>query len=303
MLPPLAAALDAASARSTNIRGTRLGTPAARRFSSRPSAASSSTTSARTCCAPTSRSASDALGSLLDHTGPIGEHENYAARVFGAHRTYSVTNGTSTSNRVIFIAAVGDGEIALCDRNCHKSIEHGLVLTRRHSRPISCRSQPLRTHWADSAGAPCACSDRVRHPRQPAWSTTRCRRARSTRSSRTRPTTACATTPAASSQLLDPSVDRVHFDEAWYALRALQSALSRAATRCTATRKTTQGPTVFATHSTHKLLAALSQASFLHVRRRRAADFARTIQRVVHDARVDVAAVSRSSRRTTSRPR
>src|SRR5205809_6895192 len=70
-----------------------------------------------------------ALGSLLDHTGPIGEHERYAARVFGAHRTYCVTNGTSTSNRVIFMAAVGRGQVALCDRNCHKSIEHGLVLT------------------------------------------------------------------------------------------------------------------------------------------------------------------------------
>ena len=46
------------------------------------------------------------LGSLLDHTGPIGEHEKYAARVFGAHRTYCVTNGTSMSNRVIFMAAV-----------------------------------------------------------------------------------------------------------------------------------------------------------------------------------------------------
>ena len=70
-----------------------------------------------------------ALGSLLDHTGPIGEHEKYAARVFGAHRTYSVTNGTSMSNRVIFMAAVGRDQIALCDRNCHKSIEHSLVMS------------------------------------------------------------------------------------------------------------------------------------------------------------------------------
>src|SRR5262249_21181176 len=69
------------------------------------------------------------LGSLLDHTGPIGESEKYAARVFGAHRTYCVTNGTSTSNRILFMAAVTDGQIALCDRNCHKSIEHGLTMT------------------------------------------------------------------------------------------------------------------------------------------------------------------------------
>ena len=38
------------------------------------------------------------------------------------------------------------------------------------------------------------------------------------------------------------------------------------AMRCTAIPKDHKGPTVFATHSTHKLLAALSQASFLHIR-------------------------------------
>ena len=62
-------------------------------------------------------------------SGPIGESERYAARVFGAHRSYSVLNGTSASNRAIMSACVGDDEIALCDRNCHKSIEQGLVLT------------------------------------------------------------------------------------------------------------------------------------------------------------------------------
>lgn len=78
------------------------------------------------------------LGSLLDHNGPIGAHERYAARVFGAHRTYSVTNGTSMSNRVIFMASVAKDQIALCDRNCHKSIEHSLVMSGG-SQPISCR--------------------------------------------------------------------------------------------------------------------------------------------------------------------
>ena len=36
-----------------------------------------------------------ALGSLLGHSGPVGESERYAARVFGAHRSYTVLNGTS----------------------------------------------------------------------------------------------------------------------------------------------------------------------------------------------------------------
>ena len=70
-----------------------------------------------------------ALGSMLGHSGPVGESERFAARVFGAHRSYTVTNGTSASNRAIMSACVGDNEIALCDRNCHKSIEQGLFNT------------------------------------------------------------------------------------------------------------------------------------------------------------------------------
>jgi lysine decarboxylase len=37
------------------------------------------------------------LGSLLDHTGPHLEAEEYIARTFGAEQSYMVTNGTSTS--------------------------------------------------------------------------------------------------------------------------------------------------------------------------------------------------------------
>jgi CheY-like chemotaxis protein len=69
------------------------------------------------------------LGSLLDHSGPIGAGEAFAASVFGADRTYYVTNGTSTSNRVVLMANVTRDQAALCDRNCHKSIEHAMTLT------------------------------------------------------------------------------------------------------------------------------------------------------------------------------
>lgn len=71
----------------------------------------------------------ESLGSLLDHSGPIKDSEAYAARVFGAHMSYSMLNGTSGSNRAVMAAVIGDKEIALCDRNCHKSIEQGLVMT------------------------------------------------------------------------------------------------------------------------------------------------------------------------------
>src|SRR6476620_10243473 len=75
-----------------------------------------------------------ALGSLLDHTGPVAESEKYAARVFGAHRSYSGVVGTSGSNRSIMQACMKEGDLVVLDRNCHKSIEQGLMLTG--ARPV-----------------------------------------------------------------------------------------------------------------------------------------------------------------------
>jgi arginine decarboxylase len=74
------------------------------------------------------------LGSLLDHSGSIGDAEKYAAKVFGADRTYFVTNGTSTANKIVFMGCVTAGDIVLVDRNCHKSIEHAVTMT--HSLPV-----------------------------------------------------------------------------------------------------------------------------------------------------------------------
>src|SRR3954454_5334044 len=70
-----------------------------------------------------------ALGSLLDHTGPIAAGERNAARIFGADETLFVVGGTSTANKIIWHGMVGRGDLVLCDRNCHKSILHSLIMT------------------------------------------------------------------------------------------------------------------------------------------------------------------------------
>ena len=204
------------------------------------------------------------LGSLLDHTGPIGEHEHYAARVFGAHRTYCVTNGTSTSNRVIFTAAVGRNQIALCDRNCHKSIEHGLVLTGG----IPTYLVPLRNRYGIIGPIPperltaAAIEGAIRN--NPL--VTEAIEARAVYSVVTNSTyDGLCYNAVRVEALLDPSVDRIHFDEAWYAY-ARFNPIYRDRFAMHGDPRDHAGPTVFATHSTHKLLAALSQASLLHIR-------------------------------------
>ena len=213
-------------------------------------------------------SAVDALGSLLDHTGAIGAHEQYAARVFGADRTYCVTNGTSASNRIIFSAAGGEGQVALCDRNSHISIEHGLVLTGA----IPVYLQPQRNRYGivgpipPSRLTPTAIESAVRDSPLVADDAP----AGTGYAVLTNSTSDGLCYDAERVEtLLDLSVDRIHFDEAWYAYARFHP-LYRGRHAMHGDPKDHAGPTVFATHSTHKLLAALSQASFLHIREGRA---------------------------------
>ena len=69
------------------------------------------------------------LGQPLTHTGPILDSEINAARIFKADHCFFVTNGTSTSNKVVWHANVAPGDIVVVDRNCHKSNLHAIIMT------------------------------------------------------------------------------------------------------------------------------------------------------------------------------
>ena len=60
---------------------------------------------------------SGGLHSLLDPVGPIKHAQELAARAFGAHRTFFVTNGTSTANKIVMQSIITPGEVILVDRN------------------------------------------------------------------------------------------------------------------------------------------------------------------------------------------
>ena len=68
------------------------------------------------------------LGDLLIHEGPAVEAQRYAARVFGADKTYFVLNGTSTSNKIVANAVLKRGDLVLFDRNNHKSLHQGALV-------------------------------------------------------------------------------------------------------------------------------------------------------------------------------
>ena len=163
-------------------------------------------------------------------------------------------------------ACVGDNEIALCDRNCHKSIEQGLVITGG----IPVFLSPTRNRYGiigpilpERLGPKAIAKTIAQNPlaqaassRRPVYSVlTNCTY-----------DGLCYHAADAEAQLAK-SLDRIHFDEAWYGhARFNPMYRDRYAMRGNPDEHPKDGPTVFATHSTHKLLAALSQTSYIHVR-------------------------------------
>ena len=81
------------------------------------------------------------LDSLLEPTGNVKVAQEKAARAFGADHVFFVTNGTSTSNKMVEQALLGPDDIMLVDRNCHKSHHYGAVLSG--ALPLYLEAYPL----------------------------------------------------------------------------------------------------------------------------------------------------------------
>lgn len=202
------------------------------------------------------------LGSLLEHTGPVGAAEAQAAHTFGADRTLFVTNGTSTANKIVFHACVRPGDVVLVDRNCHKSIMHAIVMTRA----IPVYLHPTRNAYGIIGPIPPSglSAETVRaavaaNPLVPEG-TSEVAMAVVTNSTYDG---LCYDAGAVLGALSQTSA-RVLFDEAWFGyahfhpLYADRHAMGVPAAPGQAA--------TFATQSTHKLLAAFSQASMVHLR-------------------------------------
>ena len=202
------------------------------------------------------------LGSLMEHSGPIGEAEAQAARIFGADRTMFVTNGTSTANKIVFHACVRHGDVVLVDRNCHKSIMHAIVMTGA----IPVYLHPARNAYGIIGPIPPSEMTDARRSTpalRPIRSFQRAPRPRGWRSSPTPPTTDSAMTRPPSSPPSVRAAERVLFDEAWFAYAHFHPLYAR--TPRDGYQAPAGQPATFATQSTHKLLTAFSQASMVHL--------------------------------------
>ncbi len=203
----------------------------------------------------------DELGQLLDHTGPVAASERNAARIFNADHCFFVTNGTSTSNKMVWHHTVAPGDVVVVDRNCHKSILHAIVMTG--AVPVFLR--PTRNHYGiigpipQEEFTPEAIRAKIAsHPLLAGVDPMKVKPRILTLTQSTYDGVLYNTETI--KHALDGYLDTLHFDEAWLPHAAFHDfygtfhAMGRK-------RKRPKNQLVFATQSTHKLLAGLSQAS------------------------------------------
>lgn len=81
------------------------------------------------------------LDSMLEPTGNIKIAQEKFARAVGADHVFFVTNGTSTSNKMVYQAVTAPGDIVIADRNCHKSHHYGMVLSG--AQPLYVEAFPM----------------------------------------------------------------------------------------------------------------------------------------------------------------
>ena len=201
----------------------------------------------------------DELGQLLDHTGPVADSEKNAARIFGADHLFFVTNGTSTSNKVVWHSTVAPGDVVVVDRNCHKSILHSIIMTGA----IPVFLMPTRNHYGIIGPIPKSefMPETIRKKVEANPF------AKNATNKKPRVLTITQSTydgilynVEEIKDLLGSTIDTLHFDEAWLPHAAFHSFYHKMHA-IGPNRPRSEDSLVFATQSTHKMLAGLSQAS------------------------------------------
>jgi len=205
------------------------------------------------------------LGQLLDHNGAIGASERNAARIFNADHCFFVTNGTSTSNKMVWHHTVAPGDVVVVDRNCHKSILHSIIMTGA----IPVFLKPTRNHYGIIGPIPQSefeiDSIQAKIRANPLLAGIDAETVKPRILTLTQSTyDGVLYNTETIKNLLDGYVDNLHFDEAWlphagfHPFYGTFHAMGRK-------RGRPQQSVVYATQSIHKLLAGISQASHVLV--------------------------------------
>ena len=203
----------------------------------------------------------ESLGDLSSPEGhtPLSEAQKLTSEIFGTAQSRYVTNGTSTSNKAMLMTLLRPGETVLIDRNCHKSVHHAVVTSGAVPRYLPARWNARLGVWG-----PVALDDirRVLEAETPA-----------ARKPRLLVLTTCTYEGVLYpvweiARMCERAGVLFHADEAWAAYLNFHPFYTFGrgggdAVRYNAVHETCGAHS--AAQSTHKTLAAFSQASMVHV--------------------------------------
>lgn len=190
---------------------------------------------------------------------PLADAQRLTSEIFGSAQSCYITNGSTTSNKAMLMTLLRPGETVLLDRNCHKSVHHAVVMAGAIPNYLPARFNARLGVWgpiamADLRQAISAAYAENAKPRMlvlttctyegilyPVWEIAR---------------------------LCERNGVLFYADEAWAPYLSFHPYYTSVTAhgkrvRYNAIHETTSAH--FAVHSTHKTLAAFSQASMIHV--------------------------------------
>jgi len=186
----------------------------------------------------------DSLGSLTEGTNAIGKAQEAAAYTFETTKTFFVTNGSSTSNKIILQTLLRSGDKVIIDRNCHKSVHYGILQARANPVYLSSILSPELGIFAPPALSEIRLKIKE-HPETKLIVLTGCTYDGLLIDVR---------------QVVEMAHDRgikVFIDEAWFAYSLFHPAFRP--------YSAINAGADYITHSAHKVVSAFSQASYIHV--------------------------------------
>ena len=200
------------------------------------------------------------LGSLLDHSGKPKEAEEYIAKLYGADHSYIVTNGTSTSNKMIGMHVLSDGDSLVVDRNCHKSLTHLMMMTN----VVPLYLKPSRNHYGIIGGIALKQFTKASIQQQ-------CDELSQRLGGMVRTPNYCVITNSTYDGIMYNTarlkkllpVKHIHFDAAWIAYAPFSPIY---AGHYGIDGEVGDDKVVYESFSTHKLLAAFSQSATIQIR-------------------------------------
>jgi len=84
------------------------------------------------------------LDSLMDPKGSISQAQNKASELFQSKKTFFITNGTTSANKIVMQANLRPNDIVLISSDCHKSIPYSILLAG--ANPVFLETYPLEKY-------------------------------------------------------------------------------------------------------------------------------------------------------------